>query len=294
MHDPSLTYYPGAGHAERHGDDSLRGRRLRAAGDGQRGGRPDAAADAAGRRGLCVEVSARGLRSSGAAAGRAAGDSHGARRARRSSAFAPIASACLAHRPAGTWRRRRRRGSMPPKAGPARRSMRSARRPDFVALLYPVVTMQAPFAHADSRRNLLGASPSPAAGRSPVDRIARASGHAAVLHRAHLRGSLGADRKQHGAGAGAARAAGCRSSRTSTRRARTVSASIRIWARRPNGRPALEQWLAAHGFATRAGHDLSRRSLGAGGGIEGQRKADLGNGTFLNPIMPAIIPTRRS
>ena len=33
-------------------------------------------------------------------------------------------------------------------------------RPDFVALLYPVVTMKAPFAHADSRRNLLGATPS--------------------------------------------------------------------------------------------------------------------------------------
>ncbi len=29
-------------------------------------------------------------------------------------------------------------------------------RPDFVALLYPVVTMKAPHAHADSRRNLLG------------------------------------------------------------------------------------------------------------------------------------------
>ena len=35
-------------------------------------------------------------------------------------------------------------------------------RPDFVALLYPVVTMEAPLAHADSRRNLLGANPSAA------------------------------------------------------------------------------------------------------------------------------------
>jgi acetyl esterase/lipase len=32
-------------------------------------------------------------------------------------------------------------------------------RPDFVALLYPVVTMREPFAHADSRRNLLGTTP---------------------------------------------------------------------------------------------------------------------------------------
>jgi acetyl esterase/lipase len=34
-------------------------------------------------------------------------------------------------------------------------------RPDFVALLYPVITMTPPLAHADSRRNLLGPTPSP-------------------------------------------------------------------------------------------------------------------------------------
>jgi len=35
-------------------------------------------------------------------------------------------------------------------------------RPDFVALLYPVITMAPPFVHAGSRRNLLGKSPAPA------------------------------------------------------------------------------------------------------------------------------------
>jgi len=35
-------------------------------------------------------------------------------------------------------------------------------RPDFVGLLYPVITMQPPFVHDGSRRNLLGAAPSPA------------------------------------------------------------------------------------------------------------------------------------
>lgn len=35
-------------------------------------------------------------------------------------------------------------------------------RPDFVVLLYPVVFMDGPWAHAGSRRNLLGSSPSPA------------------------------------------------------------------------------------------------------------------------------------
>jgi acetyl esterase/lipase len=40
-------------------------------------------------------------------------------------------------------------------------------RPDFVALLYPVITMRGPFAHADSRRNLLGERPT----ESLVDRL---------------------------------------------------------------------------------------------------------------------------
>jgi acetyl esterase/lipase len=39
---------------------------------------------------------------------------------------------------------------------------RISARPDFVALLYPVITMQGPFTHADSRRNLLGAAPADA------------------------------------------------------------------------------------------------------------------------------------
>lgn len=34
-------------------------------------------------------------------------------------------------------------------------------RPDFVALLYPVVCMEGPYAHAGSRKNLLGATPTP-------------------------------------------------------------------------------------------------------------------------------------
>lgn len=40
-------------------------------------------------------------------------------------------------------------------------------RPDFVALLYPVISMAAPFAHQASRTNLLGASPS----RALLDRL---------------------------------------------------------------------------------------------------------------------------
>ncbi len=39
---------------------------------------------------------------------------------------------------------------------------RISARPDFMALLYPVVTMDGPFVHAGSRRNLLGTAPVPA------------------------------------------------------------------------------------------------------------------------------------
>jgi acetyl esterase/lipase len=34
-------------------------------------------------------------------------------------------------------------------------------RPDFLILAYPVITMKAPFAHAGSRKNLLGENPDP-------------------------------------------------------------------------------------------------------------------------------------
>lgn len=48
-------------------------------------------------------------------------------------------------------------------------------RPDFVALLYPVITMRPPFVHADSRRNLLGASPSdPLVARMSIEEHVRA------------------------------------------------------------------------------------------------------------------------
>jgi acetyl esterase/lipase len=38
---------------------------------------------------------------------------------------------------------------------------KTSARPDFIALLYPVITMDSPFGHAGSRRNLLGERPDP-------------------------------------------------------------------------------------------------------------------------------------
>ena len=40
-------------------------------------------------------------------------------------------------------------------------------RPDFAALVYPVITLKGPFAHAGSRRNLIGETPDPA----QIDRL---------------------------------------------------------------------------------------------------------------------------
>src|SRR5204863_5063921 len=56
----------------------------------------------------------------------------------------------------------------------------------------------------------------------------------------------------------------------------------------------MVEWMSAHGLL--AGHSetsLARRSPAEGGwprGIEGQRKADRGDGTFLNPIMAGDHP----
>ena len=44
---------------------------------------------------------------------------------------------------------------------------------------------------------------------------------------------------------------------------------------------------AAHG---RTKLDHAKSAPKHGSGIEGQRKADLGNGTYLNPIMPGDHP----
>ena len=157
-------------------------------------------------------------------------------------------------------------------------------RPDFVALLYPVVTMTAPFAHADSRRNLLGPSPSP----QLVDRLSIES---------HARADMPPFFVVH----------------TSEDRSVPIENSFAlVKALRDKGVPVeshfyekgahgfgvdpnlgatsewpvrLEQWLAAHGFAT-----AQPRSATWATGIEGQRQADRGDGTFLNPIMPGDHP----
>ncbi len=165
-------------------------------------------------------------------------------------------------------------------------------RPDFAALLYPVVTMKAPNAHGDSRRNLLGVNP-PAA---LIDRLSieqhvrRDMPPFFIVHSSEDR-SVPMENSM--ALAGALRAAG-------------VSVESHFYEKGAHGfgfAPGLgatsawplrmTEWLEARGLIGESSKSgLARRSLGEGGsrGIEGQRQADRGDGTFLNPIMAGDHP----
>ena len=157
-------------------------------------------------------------------------------------------------------------------------------RPDVVALLYPVVTMTAPFAHADSRRNLLGASPSP----QLIDRLSIES---------HARADMPPFFIVH---TSEDRSVPIENSMALVRalREKSVPVEAHFYEKGAHGFgvdpnlgatsewPArLEQWLAAHGFA-----NGQTRSATWATGIEGQRQADRGDGTFLNPIMAGDHP----
>ena len=158
-------------------------------------------------------------------------------------------------------------------------------RPDFVALLYPVVTMEGAYAHADSRRNLLGANPAPAlVDRLSIEKHARRDmppffivhttedrsvpiDNSAALIRA-LRDS-GVPVESHfyekgGHGFGFALGLG----------------STSTWPQR------MTEWLSAGGFLA----SRQQTSIEWAKGIEGQRKADRGDGTFLNPILAGDHP----
>jgi len=168
------------------------------------------------------------------------------------------------------------RGPTPIDAVPAR--------PDFVALLYPVVSMKAPLAHAESRRNLLGDSVS----ARLIDELSL-EGHARadmppffIVHTAEDR------------------SVPIENSRLLVQalREKGIAVEAHFYERGGHGfgfspdlgatsawPERLIEWLSARGSATAA-----QPSSTWPRGIEGQRKADLGDGTFLNPIMPGDHP----
>lgn len=157
-------------------------------------------------------------------------------------------------------------------------------RPDFAALLYPVVTMAPPAAHADSRRNLLGSDPSARlVDRLSVEsRVTRDTPPVFIVHTAEDRSvpiensellmralrnagvSVETHFYQRGAhGFGVSPDLG----------------STSEWPRR------LIEWMSAHGWLARPAIDTVWAR-----GIEGQRQADLGDGRFLNPIVSGDRP----
>ena len=164
-------------------------------------------------------------------------------------------------------------------------------RPDFVALLYPVVTMKAPFAHADSRRNLLGPSPSPELidRLSPELQVTSTTPPMFIVHTAEDR-SVPIENSL---------------ALVSALRKGGVTVESHFYERGAHGfgidpnlgatsawPDRLIEWLAGRQLLS-LDNSLSRRSVGEEGwakGIEGQRKADLGNGTFLNPILAGDHP----
>jgi xylan 1,4-beta-xylosidase len=157
-------------------------------------------------------------------------------------------------------------------------------RPDFVSLLYPVVTMRAPHAHAASRRNLLGESPA----TSAVDRLSielQARSDMPPFFVVHTAEDLSVPIENSYALVQALRAKGVAVEShfyENGAHGFGVSAAAGAASAWPD---RLTEWLAARGFiASPAPATTWAR------GVEGQRQADLGDGTFLNPILAGDHP----
>lgn len=168
---------------------------------------------------------------------------------------------------------------------------RVSARPDFLALLYPVVLMEGPFIHRDSTRNLIGESPTATlVARTSADRLVQPGmppvflvhtaadrsvplEHSLALHAALRRTGVPTElhlyeQGEHGFGV------------------RGDLGPTSQWMDRWMAWMRSHGWLPAAAPRTTAGGDEPRW----GRGFEGQRRADLGDGTFLNPIVSGDHP----
>ena len=149
---------------------------------------------------------------------------------------------------------------------------RVSARPDFVALQYPVITMKGPFAHAGSRTNLLGASPSAAL----IDRmsletqVTKNTPPVFIVHTSEDRTVPIENSKMF----------------ERALREKGVSVEAHYYERGAHGFGVSKGLGPTSEWPSRLVEWMTRRGLIT----QEQRKADLGDGTFLNPIMAGDHP----
>ena len=179
------------------------------------------------------------------------------------------------------------------RTAPARALDAMSARPDFVALLYPVITMS-----GRSRTPTRGATCS--ARQPPAARVDRLSletrvraNSAAGLHRPLRRRQQRADREQPGVLRRRCDAPACRRNRISTSAASTDSAASRTWARRRGWTARWAEWMRAHGWLPAiagAGGARARRATAAWGA----RHRRPAQGRSRQRHVPQSDPGRRS
>ncbi len=158
-------------------------------------------------------------------------------------------------------------------------------RPDFVALLYPVVTMKAPHAHPESRRNLLGDTvASPLVERFSIETQVRPDTPPFfVVHTSEDRSVPIENSKRL----------------VAALQRQNVPVDAHFYERGAHGFGFSPDLGATSAWPERMAEWMTRVTARSAGqpptspwarGVEGQRQADLGNGTFLNPIMAGDHP----
>ena len=113
---------------------------------------------------------------------------------------------------------------------------RVSARPDFLVLVYPVISMSAPYVHAGSRQSLLGDDASAVARRPRVDEPAGHEGHAADVPRPRRAPTRRCRPRTACSSTARSGAPAFPPNSISTRKAPTASASNRITVPFPSGR----------------------------------------------------------
>jgi xylan 1,4-beta-xylosidase len=164
---------------------------------------------------------------------------------------------------------------------------RVSARPDFVALLYPVISMRPPLAHEPSRRNLLGESPS----SELMDRLSlerHVSPSTPPVFLVHTAEDESVPLEHSLRFVEALRAAGVPTELHLFERGRHGFGTSAGLGTTSSWTDRWMEWMSVHGWLP--GDAPTGTAVMSARGVEGQRKADLGNGYYLNPILPGDHP----